>query len=112
MPVLFCKIPHADAQSDRLLENITKKRKCIITKTFFFLKKKTTDTEQQKWIFIVLQRAKFQIIYNCMIYEYYNCMIYGYTIYEFSCPASNAGYNGKTDQNFDKRIKEDLGLDF
>lgn len=33
-------------------------------------------------------------------------------IYEFSCLASNAGYNGKTDQNFDKRIKEDLGLDF
>ena len=35
-----------------------------------------------------------------------------HVIYEFSCPASNAGYNGKTDQNFDKRIKEDLGLDF
>ena len=35
-----------------------------------------------------------------------------HVICEFSCPACNAGYNGKTDQNFDKRIKGDLGLDF
>lgn len=32
-------------------------------------------------------------------------------LYEISCSACNAGYNRKTDQNFNLRIKEDRGLD-
>ena len=34
-----------------------------------------------------------------------------HVIYKFSCSACKAGYNRKTDQNFNLRIKEDRGLD-
>ena len=34
-----------------------------------------------------------------------------HVVYEFSCPACNAGYIGKTDRNLGTRIKEHCRLD-
>ena len=34
LPIIFCRIPHAGAQGDRLLKKLTKKLKRIISKPF------------------------------------------------------------------------------
>ena len=38
LPLLFCRIPYAGTQSDRLVKNLTEKLKWIISQPFFLKK--------------------------------------------------------------------------
>ena len=50
-------------------------------------------------------------IINCNTKDWIPDYLKSHVIYEFSCPACNAGYIGKTDRNLGTRIKEHCGLD-
>ena len=92
--VIFCRIPYAGGQGDRLVKNLTKKLKQIISQPFILRNiYKTT-----------------KMSYYCNTKDN-SRLIKIPVVYEFTCPACNAGYIAKTDWNLDTRIKEHSGLD-
>ena len=95
LPVIFCRIPYAGAQGDRLVKNLTKKLKRIISQPFI-LKNIYKTTKMS---------------YYCNTKDRIPDYLKSHVVYEFSCPACNAGYIGKTDRNLGTRIKEHCGLD-
>ena len=78
---MFCRIPYAGAQGDKLLKNLTKKLKLIISKPFTLANiNKTTKMN-----------------YHCNTMDRIPDYLKSHVIYEFSCPACNTVYVGKTD---------------
>ena len=49
--------------------------------------------------------------YHCNIKGKIPDYLKSHVVFEFSCPACNAGYIGKTDRNLGTQIKEHCGLD-
>ena len=95
LPVIFCRIPYAGAQGDRLVKNLAKKLKRIISQPFI-LKNIYKTTKMS---------------YYCNTKDRIPDYLKSHVVYEFCCPACNAGYIGKTDRNLGTRIKEHCGLD-
>ena len=95
LPVIFCGIPYAGAQGDRLVKNLTKKLKRIISQPFILKN--------------IYKATK--MTYYCNTKDRIPDYLKSHVVYEFSCPACNAGYIGKTDRNLGTRIKEHCGLD-
>ena len=95
LPVIFCRIRYAGAQGDRIVKNLTKKLKRIISQPFI-LKNIYRTTAMS---------------YYCNTKDRIPDYLKSHVVYEFSCPACNAGYIGKTDRNLGTRIKEHCGLD-
>ena len=78
---MFCRIPYAGAQGDKLLKNLTKKLKLIISKPFALANiNKTTKMN-----------------YHCNTMDRIPDYLKSHVAYEFSCPAYNTVYVGKTD---------------
>ena len=95
LPVIFCRIPYAGAQGDRIVKNLTKKLKWIISQPFILkIISKTT-----------------KMSYYCNTKEGIPDYLKSHVVYEFCCPACNASYIGKTDRNLGTRTKEHCGLD-
>ena len=88
-------MPYAGAQGDRLVKNLTKKLKRIISQPFI-LKNIYKTTKMS---------------YYCNTKDRIPDYLKSHVVYEFSCPACNAGYIGKTDRNLGTWIKEHCGLD-
>ena len=93
LPIIFWRIPYAGAKGDRLVKNVTKKLKRIISQTFI-LKNiyKTTKT-----------------CYYCNTKDRTPDYLKSMQFKNF--PACNASYIGETDQNFCTRITEYYGWD-
>ena len=81
LPVIFSRTPYAGAQGDRLVKNLTKKLKQIISQPFILKN--------------IYKTTKMSYYCNTkdIIPDYLKCHV----VYEFCCPACNAGYIGKTD---------------
>ena len=90
LPVIFWRTPYAGAQGDRLVKNLTKKLKLFILKNIH----KTT-----------------KMSYYCNTKGRIPDYLKSHIVYEFCCPACNAGYIGKTDWNLGTQTKEHCGLD-
>ena len=88
-------MPYAGAEGVRSVKNLTKKLKRIISQPFI-LKKIYKTTKMS---------------YYCNTKDRIPDYLKSHVVYEFSCPACNAGYIGKTDRNLGTRIKEHCGLD-
>ena len=95
LPVIFCRIPYAGVQGDRLVKNLTKNLKRIISQPFILKNIYKTTT----------------MSYYCNTKDRIPEYSKSHVVYEFSCPACNADYIGKTDRNLGTRIKEHCGLD-
>ena len=95
LPVIFCRIPYTGAQGDRLAKNLTKKLKWIVSQPFI-LKNLYKTTKMS---------------YYCNAKDRIPDYLKSHVVYEFSCPACNACYIGKTNRNLGTRIKEHCGLD-
>ena len=95
LPVIFCGIPYAGAQGDRLVKNLTKKLKRIISQPFIL-----------NYIYKTTKMSHY-----CNTKDKISDYLKSHVVYEFSCPACNARYIGKIDQNLGTRIKEHCGLD-
>ena len=95
LSVIFCRIPYAGAQGDRLLKNLTKKLKQIISKPFILKNICKTAT----------------MSYYCNTKGRIPDYLKSHVAYEFCYPVCSAGYIGKTDRNLGTGIKEHCGLD-
>ena len=95
LPVIFCRIRYAGAQGDRIVKNLTKKLKRIISQPF--ISKNISKTTKMS--------------YYCNTKEEIPDYLKSHVVYEFCCPACNIGYIGKTDRNLGTWIKEHCGLD-
>ena len=92
--VIFSRIPYAGAQGDRLVKNLAKKLKRIISQPFIL--KNIYKTTKMSYYCNTKDR----------IPDYLN----PHVVYEFCCPACNAGYIDKIDRNLGTRIKEHCEL--
>ena len=82
---IFCRIPYAGVEGEKLIKNLVRKLKRHIDETF---KLKNIDCWKK-------------LNYRC-VPEYLKSQIK----YEFCCPACNKKYIGKTDQNFGTHVQE------
>ena len=82
------------AQGDRLGKNLTKKLKRILFQPFIL--KNTYKTTKMR--------------YYCNTKDIIPNYLKSHVVCEFCCPACNAGYIGKTDQNLGTWMKEQRGL--
>ena len=94
--MIFCRILYAGAQGDRLLKNLTKKLKRIISNKPVILKN-------------IYKTTKMSYYYNTKdrIPDY----LKSHVVHECCCLACNADYIGKTDQSLGTQIKERCGLE-
>ena len=81
LPVIFRRIPYAGTQGNRLVKNLMLKNRLV------------------------------KMSYYCNAKDRIPDYLKSHVVYEFSCPACNAGYIGKTDRNLGTWIKEHCGLD-
>ena len=82
---IFCRIPYAGVEGEKLIKNLVRKLKRHIDETF---KLKNIDCWKK--------------LNDSCVPEYLNSQIK----YEFCCPACNNKYIVKTDQNFGTHVQE------
>ena len=95
LPLIFCRIPYAGTQGDRLIKNLKKKRKRIVSQ--YFISKSIYNT--------------INVSYYCNKKKIIPDNLKSHAVYEFCCLACNAGYIGKIDRDLGTSIKEHCGLD-
>ena len=95
LSAIFCRIPYTGAQGDRLVKNLTKNFRGIISQPFIL---KNIDKVTN-------------MSYYCNKKDRIADYLKTHVLYEFSWPARNAGRIGKTDQNLGTQIKGCCWLD-
>ena len=92
---IFCRIPYAKVQGEKLIKNLVKKLKRHIDEPFKLRN---------------IYRTK-KLSYYCNTKDKVPEYLKSHIVYEFPSPACKSKYIGKTDLNFTTRVQEQSGSD-
>ena len=92
---IFCRIPYAGVQGEKLIKNLVKKLKRHIDEPFKLRN---------------ICRTK-KLSYYCNTKDKVPEYLKSHIVYELCCPACNSKYTGKTDRNSTTRVQKHIGSD-